>query len=534
MNQKFTLLLLGPAGSGKSAFISGLSEFDIFEHITAKTQGGANTTKISTTYEFSSIDTQFKVISCTATEKDTQENLLRDLQSLSLTENGFIDVFKRINDDDFCKKCSSITIQLPCKKNIIPKNNLFNTVVVKDSRGFGDVDDSGIINIDDLGITYDVNAILFFSISAIQQPAIFSKIIENVIKFNLKTPMFLLRRDQDLTKNDIGFEENIKSNISNTDKQLSGVIGNIAKSDNKYRISDLIFNIPEVRLWKGALYVDSSTTQKEIDEYNVAVKEVLTYSIAMYDELYRVILEKMQGEYQNLFIEKVINRLLSEDAFQIISDIVDHPSVKPGRNYYVFRDTAALAYPVNLYNVNCIGEAPFSNEKSARGNMYQDGVIPSYSYACVNFRNIFRKIVGKLISVDVSNYQLVPLLNTFLEIVLKDHTITAFTGYTFEDCAKDAFKFDVFVESRNSCTTILSKNNLIDDESNWKPFSYTPINRKYEDNKAIAVLIYKHLIESLDLSAKYQKYQKTTLQEEGKNFIEEYKKHDILKQVNRS
>ncbi|WP_244833350.1 hypothetical protein [Clostridium sp. BJN0001] len=53
MKKKFTILLLGPAGAGKSTFISALSEINIFEFVAAKSLGGANTTKLLTSYEFS-------------------------------------------------------------------------------------------------------------------------------------------------------------------------------------------------------------------------------------------------------------------------------------------------------------------------------------------------------------------------------------------------------------------------------------------------------------------------------------------------
>lgn len=221
MDKKFTLLLLGPAGSGKSAFVAGLSKVDIFNYVTAKTQGGANTTKIATTYEFSNKCDKFSVIDCATIEDQQQEQILSELQDLSKQEDGLKKIFEKINDSKFSKLCTSVTIQLPCKEGIIPENSLFNTIVVRDSRGFGDIDDSNNVSIDELGVTHDVNTILFFSISSIQQPAVFSKIINKIMKVNLKTPMFLLRRDFDLTQNDVDFESEIIENISNSDNDLS-------------------------------------------------------------------------------------------------------------------------------------------------------------------------------------------------------------------------------------------------------------------------------------------------------------------------
>lgn len=209
MDKKFTLLLLGPAGSGKSAFVAGLSKLDIFKYVTAGMHGGANTTKIATTYEFSNKCDKFIVIDCITVEDEQQEQILSELQDLSKQEEGLKKVFEKINDSEFSKVCTNITIQLPCKEGLIPEDSLFNTIVVRDSRGFGDIDDTHNVTIDELGITYDVNAILFFSISSIQQPVVFSKIINKIMEVNLKTPMFLLRRDWDLTENDNEFESEI-------------------------------------------------------------------------------------------------------------------------------------------------------------------------------------------------------------------------------------------------------------------------------------------------------------------------------------
>jgi hypothetical protein len=529
MENKFTLLLLGPAGSGKSAFVAGLSKIDIFKYIAAKKQGGANTTKIATTYEFSSKCEQFQIINCVSVDNKYQEELLTELQNISISEEGITKVFEKINNSDFSKKCSSITIQLPCKENLISEYSLFDTIVVRDTRGFGDVDDNNDINIEEIGITNDVNAIMFFSISSIQQPVIFSKIIQNVISFNLKTPMFLLRRDPDLTQNDVDFENSIIDNISNTDKELSKIILSLGELEIKSKINNLVFNMPEVKGWKGAINVTNEQTKMEIENYSAAVYDILHYAIAMYDKLYIELVEKMQGKYQNLFTEKVLNQLLSDDAFEIAANIVRYPHVKPSTDYHAYRDTAALASPVSLDGTNSIGERPFENERRTRGNRYKDGTIPSYSYSCVNFRNIFKEIVSKL----VLDSQLVPLFCTFLNIVLQDSTITTKTGYTFEDCNQDAFKFNIFVTVRESCTLLLSKNNLVDNSTTWKSFSYAPNQKKYEGYEAIAVLMYKQLIKSLNLSALYQKYQETMLHEESLTFVQTQKKGEILEQIKR-
>ncbi|MBU3107564.1 hypothetical protein [Clostridium gasigenes] len=124
MNKKFTLLLLGPAGSGKSAFVAGLSKLDIFKYVTAKSQGGANTTKIATMYEFSNICNEFMVIDCITVEDQQQKQILSELQDLSKQDDGLKKVFEKINDSKFSKLCTSITIQLPCKEGLIPENSL--------------------------------------------------------------------------------------------------------------------------------------------------------------------------------------------------------------------------------------------------------------------------------------------------------------------------------------------------------------------------------------------------------------------------
>jgi len=529
MNKKFTLLLLGPAGSGKSAFVSGLSKLDIFDYVTAKTQGGANTTKIATIYEFNNRCNELSVVDCMSTEYGQQENLLLELQNLSKQKDGLKKLFEKINDNKFSKQCSNVTIQLPCKENLIPENALFDSIVVRDSRGFGDVDDKYDVNVDDLGVTYDVNAILFFSISSIQQPAIFSKIIRKIMEFNLKTPMFLLRRDADLTQNDVDFENEILNNISDTDEDLIRAIKEIGKSNTEYRINNLVFNIPEVKMWKGALNIDYAETQTQISHYSAALEEILEYATDMYEILYRILVEKMQGKYQNEFVNKVLNHLLSEKSFDIVANITEYPHSKPGKDYYNFRDTAALANPVLLFNSNNVGEQPFEYERSKRGNQYIDGIIPSYSYSCVNFRNVFRTIVRSL----VVNYRLVPLFSTFMDIILKDYTVSTYTGYTFENSRQDAFKFNQFLIVRDKCTKILLKNNLVENNNVWKRFLYTANGKSYDGNKAIAVLVYKSLVDSFNLLNSFNKYQELTIKDESIAFVEKNKKDEIFEQLKR-
>jgi hypothetical protein len=528
MDKKFTLLLLGPAGSGKSAFIAGLSKLDIFKYVTAKKQGGANTTKIATTYEFISTCNEFRVIDCATVEDQQQEQILSELQGLSKQEDGLKKVFEKINDSKFSKLCTSVTIQLPCKEGLIPKNSLFNTIVVRDSRGFGDIDDANTVTIDDLGVTYDVNTILFFSISSIQQPAVFSKIINNIMKVNLKTPMFLLRRDSDLTQNDVDFENEIIKNISNSDEDLNKAVMEVGTDDKKYRLNNFVFNIPEVKSWKGALNIDLIQTNSEIETHSTALKEILKYSVDMYNALYEILVDKMQGEYQNMFVDKVLNNLLSERAFDVAANIANYPHSKPSSEYTKDRDSVALSLPAELCN-GSIGEEPFRFELNTRGNQYAYGKIPSYSYSCVNFRNIFYKIVNNL----VEEYKLKALFSTFIDIVLKDYTVTTYTGYTFSNCKQNAFKFNQFLHVRNLCTTFLKKYSIVENGSEWKRFSYAPVGKKHTGSEAITVLIYENLIKSFNLANAFSKYQQSTLKNECSDFVENNKKEDILKQMSR-
>lgn len=528
MGKKFTVLLLGPAGSGKSTFIAGLSKLDIFKYVTAKKQGGANTTKIATTYEFVNKCNEFRVIDCATVDDQQQEQILLELQGFSKQEDGLRKVFEKINDSKFSKICTSVTIQLPCKEGLISKNSLFDTIVVRDSRGFGDIDDANTVTIDDLGVTYDVNTILFFSISSIQQPAVFSKIINNIMKVNLKTPMFLLRRDSDLTQNDVDFENEIIKNIFNSDEDLYKAVMKVGADEKKYRLNNFVFNIPEVKSWKGALNINITQTNSEIETHSTAIKEILKYSVDMYNTLYEILVDKMQGEYQNMFVDKVLNNLLSEKAFDVAANIANYPHSNPSNDYSIDRDSAALSLPAELYN-GSIGEEPFRFELNTRGNQYAYGKIPSYSYSCVNFRNIFNKIVHNL----VEEYNLKALFSTFMDIVLKDYTVTTYTGYTFSNCKQNAFKFNQFLHIRDLCTTFLEKYNMVENGKVWKGFSYAPIGKKYMSSEAITVLIYENLIKSFNLAHAFSKYQQTILKNECSDFIENNKKEYILNQMSR-
>lgn len=515
MNRKFTLLLLGPAGSGKSTFVAGLSKLNIFEYITAKSQGGANTTKIPIIYEFSNKCEEFNVIDCTTVEDQQKKQILSELQDLSKQDDGVKKVFEKINDSKFLKECTSITIGLPCKEGLIT-GSLFDTIVVSDSRGLGDIDDENIGNIDDLVVTYDVNTILFFSISSIQQPAIFSKVINNIMEVNLKTPILLLRRDSDLTQNDVNFEDEILKNISNSDKELTRAVSEAEKKGKEYRLNKFVFNLPEVKRWKGAINIFPEQTESEIKNYSNALKEILTYSTEMYNELYEIIVNKLHGEYQERFVNNVLNNLLSKEAFDVAANIVNNPRCKPSdkkkdreQDRKQDRDTLALSVPAKLYNMP-IGEEPFIYEVSKRGNGHVFGTIPSYSYSCVNFRNIFYNIVCGL----VKNSKFRALFSTFIDIVLKDYTVTTYTGYTFSTCKQDAFKFNEFLSVRELCNEELKeakKYNLVEEDGKWREFSYIVGDKRYVGSEAIACLVYKNLIESLDLKEKFIMYEQATV-----------------------
>ena len=532
MSNKFTLLLMGPAGSGKSSFVAGLSKLDIFPYITAKSQGVANTTKIATTYEFTNQHDEFRIVACEVVESENSEHLLSELQQLISEEDGIQKVFDKINDAKFAKKCTSITIELPCKDQLIPENALYDTIVVRDSRGFGDVDDINDTKTEDLGVTKGVNAIIFTSISSFQQPAIFSRIIDDVMAYNVKTPMFLLRRDADSTKNDMEFEESILQNILKADQQLSDVITSMETSNLLHKINRFVFNVPEVKIWKGVLNISPEQTQQEITTHAEALKEILHYSMDMYENLYKVIVEKLQGEYQEKFVQEILNELISEEAFGVVARIAKHPTVEPKSHYaQKSRDTEGLAYPVKLYGEKYqIGAEPYRYEMSKNGNGYSEAIIPSYSYACFNFRNIFRSITARL----TTDPHLSPLFSTFLDIVLEDSTIESSTGYTNQICLRDAFKFNLIVEVRDKCTDELLKHQLADEQGIWNSFSYKPFTTLYENNEAIAVFMYKYLIDSLELSNNYERYFHTKLQEKGSAHLKSLKQNKIDQEMQRS
>lgn len=99
--KNFKILVLGPAGSGKSSFISAISKLDIFNYISAKKLGGANTTKVSTTYEFSRTTEVLEIVDCTAKKLDEHEVVLNELRELSKEEDGIEKVFEKINNESF-------------------------------------------------------------------------------------------------------------------------------------------------------------------------------------------------------------------------------------------------------------------------------------------------------------------------------------------------------------------------------------------------------------------------------------------------
>ena len=514
--QKFTLALLGPAGSGKSAFVTSLSEIDIREYATAQKEGGANTTKVSIIYEFSEKYNKLNISKCVCTNNELQE--------LCERENGIEELFKKINSSKFAKRCLSITIQLPCKKNLIPSNQIFDTVVVIDSRGFGDVDDLSNFKVEDVEITSDVNAILFFSISHIKQPIIFSEIIDKVLEVNLKTPIFSLRRYPKPTQNDKDFEDKILDNILSSDQDLYDAILETDKTNVNYLINNFVFNLPEVDKWAGVIGTNEKDNIKQIAEYTDAVRSFLLYSFNMYDKLYNKLVEKMNGQYLELFTEEVLGRLRTADAYDVASRIVKRPTSKPSKGYDTDRDTKALARPVKLKYPNEIKEEPFVYELSTRGNQHKKAIVPSYSYTCVNLRGIFNEIVNKLVRSAKNR----ALFSTFMKIALNDYTVPTTTGYTFQDSRRDAFKFDKIVEVREKCSEILKSNNLSTEDGTWTNFSY--IDGKYTDIEAIAVFIYDMLIYDLDLSSAFNT-------EESKNkyrsVFEKNKKTETLESMKR-
>lgn len=79
----------------------------------------------------------------------------------------------------------------------------------------------------------------------------------------------------------------------------------------------------------------------------------------------------------------------------------------------------------------------------------------------------------------------------------------------------------------------MKKNELVANINEWKPFTYAPINHKYDGNRAIAVLIYIHLIDILNLQKSFDKYKDTILNEQCSDFIESNYKEDILEKLKR-
>lgn len=523
MSNKFTILLLGPAGSGKSTFVSALSKIDITKYVAAKKEGGANTTKINTTYEFSNTNSEFLVTDCVCVEEEKKQIILSQLQLLCKQENGIEEVITKINDTEFAQTCTDITVTLPCKEGVIPNSELFDSIVVRDSRGLGDIDGDSLLNFEELGITYDVNAILFFSISQIKHPIVFSKIIDQVMQTNLKTPIFSLRRYPKVTKNDKEFEENILKNIENSDKDLHDSIIRLGNLEKEYRLNNFVFNLPEVEQWAGVIDVDNDGVEEQIENYSRAMKEFLSYSISMYSELYATLVSKMQGEYQAKFMKTVLDKLDSPKAYEVAAKIANSPHSKPSKKYDIFRDTQALRFPANLSGPY-ITEQPFRSEKKAAGNQHVYGIIPSYSYSCVNFRNIFHSIVYRL----TNDHSLSPLFCTFIDICLSQYTITAYTGYQNEACRQNAFKFNFFLSVREKCTKVLSQQELTNDKGDWEAFSFKVGKRKYVNTEALAVFVYSTLIRMLELDSDIRR-----LNDTGFTFVEKMRQKEIYEQLKR-
>ncbi|WP_244833349.1 hypothetical protein [Clostridium sp. BJN0001] len=469
------------------------------------------------------------MIDCTAANREEHDSILEELQNLSNEHNGLKKVFEKINDNEFAKKCSNVFLQLPCKSGIILDDSKFDSIVVRDSRGFGDIGDSDGFSMDNISLTDDVNTILFFSISSIQQPIVFKRIIDEIMKQNLKTPMILMRRDEDLTQNDEDFKKNILNNLNNNDRELHDIVNNI-KKNNKYQLNELVFQLPEVKKWKGTLKVDNNKHKEQVENFFKATSEVIEYCMEMYDELYNAIVNKMQGVYQDLFVDNILNKLLCETAYQAVITVVDKPYCKPGKNYFADRDTAALVKPVQLVDVEKKQRVPFNNEVSKRGNKYSDGVIPSYSYSCVNFRKIFHKVVSDLTDLS-QDTKLKPLFLTFMDIVLKSLTVTAYTGYSFEDCAKDAIIFYKLIEAREQATEILNEADLVKNNE-WKPFTYKPFEKTYSSSEAIAVLMYVNLIKMLNLKEQFHTIN-DILTEESILFAEDKNVEEIEEKLSR-
>lgn len=532
MNTQFTMLLLGPAGSGKSSFISSFSEIDIFPYVTAKTLGGANTTKVLTTYEFRQDCADFSVVECTTANPANQAPTLSNLQNLAKEPNGIEKVFDKINDGAFSKKCHSLTLRLPIKAGLLPKGGKIDTVIIRDSQGFGDIRWATDFDINTSGITDDVNTILFFSISSIQQPAIFKEIIDQAMKTNLKTPMFLLRRDHDLTQNDEDFKDKILANLSANDSDLKNIVSEMGQTPASYRLNDLVFELPEVKVWKGALGVEPATHELQEQNYQEASKEILSYAVSMHNQLYQLLVQKMNGQYQKYFVECVLNQLLSDPAFKVVATIVTNPHVKPS-NDIISRDTKALSAPPKLIDPNHLASKPFANELHKRGNQYADGVIPSYSYACVNFRNVFPKIINGLpFNDDPMLMDLNPLFHTFMTIVLEPYTVTTATGYTFSNCRQDAFKFYLITRARDHATEFLAQHKLASRQV-WKNFTYTPCAIQFQETYAIAVMIYIKLLALLQLPAQFNTYVLSELNHTATAFIEKNRHADLQKQLSR-
>lgn len=392
---------------------------------------------------------------------------------------------------------------MPCKEEIL-KNNKFEKLIIHDSRGFGDLSSENLSSIDYFNMTEDINAIYFFSISSIQQPAIFNNIIDLIMSRNLKTPMFLLRREEFFTINDDEFNGRILLNLKNNDEVLYNCILEVSNKEINNKLSNFIFNLPNVNKWKGAIGISEESHSLEKQKYSDAAFNVINYSIEIYENLYNIIVSKMKGKYESLFINEVLNNLLSDKAFDAIKIITKNPSVNPYGDY-IDRDTRGLRYPVKLINSNINEDKPFKNELMKKGNRYKYGEIPYYSYSCVNFRQGINYVSWVLCS-DIKNKKLSALFQTFMSILIEDYTVNTYTGYSIPTCQKLAFKFSKFIEAREMANEFLKNYDLVSNRSVWKEFKYTIKGKEYIGSESIVVLIYKNLIQLLNLEEKFNEY----------------------------
>jgi hypothetical protein len=494
--KSFKILLFGQAGSGKSAFIASMSKIDIFKYATAKEEGGANTTKITTNYVFSDKFTKFEITDCECVDGRPSFLALNELKDLNNKENSIDLIFDIINNPESQKKFSNITINLPYKGEI-PENSNFDTITVRDTRGLGDISDSSE-KVDDLGITSDVNAILLFSRTTGKQPTIFEKIIDDVLITNLRTPIFFLRRYERKTTYDVNFEKRILNNLEKNDKDLFDCVSKVGESDNKFRINSFVFKMPEVSKWAGVVYdedyLENAEHEVQVNNYCDAVNEFFAYAISMYEKFNDILISQFHGEYNGKFREKILDKLLSYEAFKVAASIATHPCIIP-KNDIIDRDTWALLKPPAL-KTRVISEKMYENEIYQVANQYTDAIIPSYSYACFNYRKIFGEIVYELLRKN-NQLEILGLYSTFMIYCLDEVTIQGGTNYVNRLTQRDAFKFDLFIEVMERFVEEMPKN-WIDGNGNRREAEIKL--GIYTGSEAVNVMIYFLLIKKLKLS----------------------------------